>query len=91
MATQLFSHDGQTIYVEPHQIKTHLERGWRLDPDEPYTHEPKDQDPDMPDDPVADMGAAITVAQIREMARDRGIDKWDSKRVKTLKVEMGIE
>lgn len=97
MATILYR-NGEEIRVKPRQIQPHLDNGWSLEP-QPYADPEPEYSPNtedffdegMPEDPTANMGQALDVAKIRELAREKGITSWDKKRIKTLKSELGIE
>jgi hypothetical protein len=103
MATVLYK-DGESIRVHHTRITAHLALGWSLDcpsnasartdtavDTSEVTPPARQRDPDMPDDPIADIGGVMSVAEIRQRAKAAGISGWDKKRISRIKKELGIE
>lgn len=82
MAVQLFK-DGQEIYVKPKQLQSHLDAGWSLD--DPSFVEVSFDDID------ANGSGKLSTDEVREAAKEAGIEGWETKRIKTLKSELGVE
>jgi len=76
MATWLHK-DGEKELVDPVHVPAMLEAGWSASEDD---ESGSDQD-----------DAELSNDDIREAAKAAGIDKWDTKRISTLKTELGYD
>ena len=61
--------DGEESLVPPHRLQAHLDIGWSVDKDA----EPESEDSEMSN------------SDVRQMAKQLGIEGWDTKRVGKLK------
>lgn len=82
MAVQLFK-EGEEIYVKPKQLQSHLDAGWSLD--DPALVEVTFDEIDTND------SGKLSTDEVREAAKKAGIEGWKTKRIKTLKSELGVE
>lgn len=78
MASELFK-DGEVIYVEASRLKAHLDEGWTTS--------------DKPVKEAADTNKSgkLSSEEVRKAAELAGIEGFETKRIKTLKAELGYE
>lgn len=76
MAVVIYKGD-RVARVQPHSLQNHLKAGWSL------TEKPSFEDIDSND------SGKLSSEEVREAAKDAGIDGWENKRIKTLLKEMG--
>jgi len=91
MATWLHK-DGEKELVDPAHVPQMLNAGWSAsepsNDDSDQEHEKGDTDQDQDDDSNA---SEPSNDDIREAAKAAGIDKWDTKRISTLRSELGYD
>jgi len=93
MAVVLYK-DGEVLRADPMRLKQYLQGGWSL------TKEPVESKPEpeviaseAPTFEEADTNSSgkLSSQEVREAAKEAGLDGWDTKRIKTLKAELGYE
>ena len=83
MAVILYRGD-ETVRIEPTSLQQHLQAGWQLEPGLPVEEAESEAD-------EAPQNGDASSAEIREAAQAAGIEGWDTKRIKTLRRELGYE
>lgn len=73
--------DGRKEYVEPQFFESMLQGGWSVT-EEP---EPSADAEDLDDDEKPDIADLRTAKQVRQEAKEAGIQVWESARIQTLK------
>ena len=79
--------DGEKSLCEAHQLEAQMSAGYTLT---------KDPDPEAQSAPSAEEAdtngsGKLSVSEIRAAAKEAGIEGWETKRMKTLKQELGYE
>ena len=85
MGVMLYKKEGDKIISERYEVKhmqSGIAAGWSVDPECRDKSEAKD--------PEAKEKEVDEKETIRKKAKDAGIEGWDSKRIKTLKAELGL-
>jgi len=78
--------DGSELLIPPEQLQEHLTNGWSVT-------EEADTSPEAPTKEEADTNGTglLSNKEVRAAAEKAGIDGFDTKRIKALKVELGYE
>lgn len=85
MAVQVYK-DGEMILVKPNVLQRHLEAGYTLEPGEA-----KDSVEGVTfEDVDTNNTGKLSTDEVRQAAKEAGIEGWDKKRIKTLKAELGL-
>lgn len=86
MAVQVFVKDEsgeiRDEWINPKHLQGKLQAGWKLDPAD-FVDTPTFEEADT------NGSGALSVDEVREAAKEAGIDGWETKRIKTLKRELG--
>jgi len=83
MSVVLFK-DGEQGVFEIHEMPYLIDNGWSTD------HEGEDETEKnaVQDEPQEEINKEETPEDVRELAKDAGIEGWENKRIKTLKAEL---
>ncbi len=76
--------DGCVDYVDPLHLQNVLEGGWTLTPEFNKPVKPTFEQVDKND------SGKLSSEEVRDAAKAANIEGWDTKRVKTLKKELGL-
>lgn len=83
MATVLYK-DGECENVDFEFLDNYLQAGWSVEPE----GEGEAESPAKEEDDGSE-SAKLSNDEIRELAKEAGIDGWEKKRISTLKSELG--
>ena len=82
--------NGSELLIPPEQLQEHLNNGWKVTDGEEADSSPA---PESPTKEEADTNGTgkLSNKEVRAAAEKAGIEGFDTKRIKALKVELGYE
>ena len=83
MASVIYK-NGQVARVPANRLKAHLDAGWSVTKDAPKKAVTFDE-------VDTNHSSKLSNDEIRQAAKEAGIEDWDKRRIKPLKQELGLE
>lgn len=91
MASVIYK-DGQLARVPANRLKAHLDAGWSTSPNAPKPVEVKaEQQKESFEKADTNGSGKLSNDEVRQAAKEAGIEDWDKRRIKPLKQELGLE
>lgn len=76
--------------VQASRLQNHLAAGWVVDPLDLVKEPEKEEVPEVAEE-VEEKPKELSSQDVREEAKEKGLEGWDKKRINTLKKELGYE